>query len=390
MKEFSPLKKIGANFQYFLYFILFCGADAFVYPYLNLYFAWRGLDGTEIGLINSLSYIFTVVAGFVYGTIADKSGRPKTLLLIGILGSALSIFWLSLSQTMICLCLASVLYTFHYVPSGDLGDKLMLDRLGAEDTRLFSLFRLGGPIGYGAGVLVAGAITAASGIVPVFYGGMLVFAAAFVTVLCMPSSPKQGKKAARAPVGQVLAHKHASYFYGVMALWGFVESGSLPYLSVYMDGQGFGAEYTAVLISVAMAGQMIGYLFTPVILKRVREGTLVGAGFLFMVLRIGALVWVKQIPAPIMIMTQLVGGLSQPFLLATMTQMIGENYRGGASNTAQTLKTVANRGIGGSVGVFLFGWLYSRLSAPSVMALFTGFSLAAGLLTLCWSRKLKA
>jgi hypothetical protein len=65
------------------------------------------------------------------------------------------------------------------------------------------------------------------------------------------------------------------------------------------------------------------------------------------------------------------GGSAQAFILTPITLMIGRCFSLKVSSTAQTLKTVASKGIGSSTGAFLYGWLYSRLPGHRVMLLFT-------------------
>lgn len=379
------LTKPIRHLPYILFFILFCGADAFVYPYLNLYFSFRGLAGPQIGLINGLSYLVTILAGFLLGYLADKSGRPKLVLLFALLLTAASIWYLSIARVMLHLCLAGMLYTFFYVPGMDLGDKLVLDHLN-RDVRLFGAFRFGGPLGYSIGVLAAGYLASAMGLISVLHVGILVIGLSILPVLLMRNPPRLDSPPAHAPWRQVATHHNALYYYGVMALWGFSESGALPYQSMYMADLGFSTDYTALLISIAMGGQMIGYLGLPLLMRRLRHEALVSAGFLMMAVRIGSFLIIRQTPVGLMLLLQFIGGLSQPLVLAVITQKIGESFQTEASSTAQTLKTVANRGIGGSVGVMLFGWLYGFLPPVTVMGLFCGLILAFALLTLLWGK----
>ena len=80
-------------------------------------------------------------------------------------------------------------------------------------------------------------------------------------------------------------------------------------------------------------------------------------------------------------MFHFIGGSAQALILTPITLMIGRTFSREVSSTAQTMKTVASKGIGSSTGAFLYGWLYSQLPARSVMVLFTCLIFGFGILS---------
>lgn len=77
----------------------------------------------------------------------------------------------------------------------------------------------------------------------------------------------------------------------------------------------------------------------------------------------------------------MLAGSAQALILTPITLMIGRSFSREVSSTAQTLKTVASKGIGSSTGAFLYGWLYSQLPARGVMLLFTCLIFGFGILS---------
>ena len=204
-----------------------------------------------------------------------------------------------------------------------------------------------------------------------------------MSLLMKESSGTPRRKKARVPVKQLFTNWQSAYIYGTMVLWGFSEAGALSYLAVYMSDRGFSTEYTSVLITIAMVGQTVAFSLMPAIQPVLHPKTMVMLGFLVFSGRILslALVGMQQFPFLLVAVFHFVGGSAQALILTPITLMIGRSFSREVSSTAQTLKTVASKGIGSSTGAFLYGWLYSQLPARGVMLLFTCLIFGFGILS---------
>lgn len=140
-----------------------------------------------------------------------------------------------------------------------------------------------------------------------------------------------------------------------------------------MSDRGFSTEYTSILITIAMVGQTVAFSLMPAIQPVVSPKTMVTLGFIAFSGRILslALVGLSQFPFFLVAVFHFIGGSAQALILTPITLMIGRNFSQEVSSTAQTMKTVASKGIGSSTGAFLYGWLYSQMPARAVMVLFT-------------------
>lgn len=168
-----------------------------------------------------------------------------------------------------------------------------------------------------------------------------------------------------------------------MALWGFSEGGALSYQAVYLSDMGFSTEYTSALITTAMLGQTLTFTLMPLLQARIRPENMVLLGFLLFGGRVLSLTFIAQAAFPgwLVMALHFLGGSAQALILTPITLMIGRCFSAEVSSTAQTMKTVASRGVGSSAGAFLYGWLYSVLPAQGVMLLFTCLIFGFGVLT---------
>ena len=65
------------SIPYFLFFVFYWVAEALFVPYLGLYFELRGMNSVQIGMLNGLFYVVTIVSAMTIGYFADKTRRPR-------------------------------------------------------------------------------------------------------------------------------------------------------------------------------------------------------------------------------------------------------------------------------------------------------------------------
>ena len=239
MSDWKSAHPLLRGAPYFLFFIFYWVAEALFVPYLGLYFEMRGMNSVQIGMLNSLFYVVTIISAMTIGYFADKTRRPRLTVSICFSCVVLVVLYMSRATTLPHLAAAYALYGYFVVSCCDLVDKLLLEQLG-DDTRYFGLFRVGSPLGYSGGAILAGALIPRLGTTSLFPVCML-FAALCVamSLLMKESSGMPRRKKARVPVKQLFTNWQSAYIYGTMVLWGFSEAGALSYLAVYMSDRGF-------------------------------------------------------------------------------------------------------------------------------------------------------
>ena len=337
-----------------MFFISYWATDALFVPYLGLYFEMRGLNSMQIGMLNSLFYIVTVISALTIGYIADRTRKPRLTICICFCCIILMILYMSKATSLLHLAAAYAMYGYFVVSCSDLAEKLLMEQLGNE-TRFFGLFRVGGPLGYSGGAILAGYLIPAAGFTTLFPVSMIFAASCVCMALLMKESRtaiQPRKKGPRVPVQQF-----------------------------FMSDQRFSTEYTSALITIAMIGQTCIYFLMPLIQPRVPPKILVMLGFITFSGRILALALVGTPHVSFFLVSVLhfIGGGAQALVLTPITLMIGRSFSPEISSMAQTLKTVASKGIGSSTGALLYGWLYSVIPARSVMLFFAALIFAFGI-----------
>jgi len=375
------------NIRYFFFYFLFWGADAFFTPYLVVFLDEIGMNGTRIGVVTGISYLVNVLGAVTVGLLADRLGKPQRVMIACVLLADAAVLMTTGARHFAVLILTCSLYSFFALPCIDLCDKLLLD--GIRDTpSLFSLMRIGGSVGYGIGILLAGAAVARQSAksaqkwaLPVF----LVCAALAWSLLRKPVPaapyesrviPKENSSSftsrSHFPLRHIFSRRISWGIYLALLFVGFAESGGAGYLTRDVMARGFSPEFASALILACMAGQIFMFFLMPSVQRRAPAPVLIAAGFLASALRLFALAFVHVLPVWLQFTCQFIGGFSSAFIVPSLTVLIAFHFSGMASNTAQALKTVMNKGFGSCIGVFLHGWMYSFLDPSAAMAFFGG------------------
>ncbi len=163
---FSP--ELRATAYYFVYFMTSGAATV----YAGIWFTDRGLDATQIGIINALPVFIMLVLNLLIGRIADKASDWRQVIVIGaVLGGVIPLglflvqgFWgILLVWTLAALPISAV------GPVGDAATMRMTRRNGTD----FGGIRAWGTIGYMGVIYVTGQIVTLFGggaFLPFFVG----------------------------------------------------------------------------------------------------------------------------------------------------------------------------------------------------------------------------
>jgi MFS family permease len=128
-----------------IYFFIFFAGNAFLRPFLSLFFDRQGLSGTQIGLIGMIAASTQLIAAPLWGHASDNVLKPRRLLQIALLGSVLMMSILSQQTLFVSMAIVSsmdALLTGGLIP---LSDTLAL---GISKGKNYGGIRLWGSLGW--------------------------------------------------------------------------------------------------------------------------------------------------------------------------------------------------------------------------------------------------
>lgn len=359
-----------ASAYYFLYF----GASSALLPYLNLFYQQVGLDTPQIGVLAALLMIVMLLAGPLWGFIADAfrlHGRmlptamlmtlPPVLLLTGA-GS----FWtLALLVVWLAVCLAPI------VP---LADHAVLAVLG-DQSHDYGKLRLWGAVGWGMGAWGAGAIAERFGTQYAFfvYLGVMAVGVVIATRLPAPPAAQQSKPDLR----RFAADKRWLGFLAGVFLFGLAMATINNYFSLYMKSLGAGEGLFGLSVTAASLSELPIFFLSPLILRKWPPRVLMNVAFAIMGIR--CLIYALIQNPTLLIVAQLMHGPSYSAMWTAGVSYAHAITPSGLGASAQSLFGATMYSLAGVVGALLGSQIYAALG-PAALFRAAGLAAFAGLL----------
>ncbi len=369
------MKKTAPACKFFMLYLLFWLAEDALAPYLGLYYQSRGMDGVQIGLLNNVFSVVVILSALSVGMAGDRYGNSRRLLAFLSAGLIAATFLLSVSAGFIILILCTALYAFFYSPYNGIADQMLMLELH-DSPESYGRYRLGGTVGAGIGVIIAGLILShtgrISGLFITYWAAMLL---TFPVIYSLPQGSKgdpSGKKVSLADFRRIFLHRHFVPVYGILLVWGLTESSMMQFQAIHIVNEGFPESLTSTFIALSMVGEAVSFALAPRIVTCLGRRRALGVAFLLQFLKIAALTMIRSLPLALVGALQLTGGAAYAIVYSTATGLISKEFPDQLGYSAQTLKLVVNRGIGVSLGTLSMGialsagrlkYMYAALSA---------------------------
>ncbi|WP_134701037.1 MFS transporter [Ammoniphilus sp. YIM 78166] len=185
------MEYINVNFRLFYFTIYF--SFGILSTLISVYFhSELHLNGTQIGMILSLTPVIVIFSQPLWGIASDTVPKPKLLLFIVLICTALMSIFLSKTSTFLFLIIVHILFSFFQSAVVPLSDSTTLNYTQKEVSDYGSI-RLYGAIGFALAVFIGGKASELFGLKIIFYIYSLMFLiAAYLSVyLPAPKSPKR-------------------------------------------------------------------------------------------------------------------------------------------------------------------------------------------------------
>ena len=364
-------KRQGVGIFFVLYF-LFWLAENCLASYLGIFYEEKGLGGMQIAVINSTFSIAVVAAALFVGALADRIFSQKALLVWLSAALLLGTGLLYVSRSYAMILLSIIVYGFGYSPFNGVCDQMLMKRL-EDRPELFGRLRMGGTIGAGVGVAIAGLLMRKeSHFTALFVVYWLGAGLCLLTALRLPEQAGEKQRASLRDYLHVIQNKSFLPIYLTFVVWGFTESSVMQFQALHIVASGLPQSFTSVFIALAMLGEASMFALAPKLRVRLGANGLIAAAFSLQFFRVGTLALVARLPVPVTAFFQFTGGGAYAAVYSTLTQKISEEFPERIGCSAQNLKLVAYRGIGMTCGLMLIGAFYKAGrsdAAFSVLAL---------------------
>ncbi len=171
-----------------IYYLLWTGAGGFTFPFISLFYAERGLSGTQMGWLGTIGSLVALVSAPFIGRISDNTSHPRRVLQFCLLGSSALMLLLSQQHWFGWMALIVAVESFVGAPIYPLSDAQALSI--SDEKQGFGSIRLWGSLGWAITAFTGGWMVSRAGLVSVFYGYAILYGLCILVIGRIVTTPK--------------------------------------------------------------------------------------------------------------------------------------------------------------------------------------------------------
>ena len=359
-----PIQHKLGGFYFFYYSIV----GTFM-PYWSLYLQDQGFDFNEIGILSSIAIITRFFAPFIWGWIADKSGKRMLLVRIATWMEAVIWFLIFIIPNNFQ-SIAMLMLIFSFFQNAILAqfEGVTLFWLGEKRAELYGKVRKWGSVGFIVGVFSIGALLE---IVPISMLPIMLLCIAF-TAFIWSFTIKEPHHAPQAqtqlePLLPILKRPVVAAFFSIEFLMLFAQAPFYSFYSNYLKQAGFGTTEIGFLWSVGVIAEIIMFAYATLFLNKFSWRFLVSlclamTGLRFVVVGLFPEVFIAQF------ISQTFHAFSFGLFHVIAMRIIFQNFSLGQQGRGQALYSTM-WGLGVASGSVLAGHFWQQLSGQWIFIL---------------------
>lgn len=361
------------SMTFFNYFAL--GA---MLPLLTYYLQYKGLTGSQIGILTALGPVIILLVQPLWGMAADRYQIHKGLLSGAAVLMAISALLFPLSNSFWTLFFLIILINLFQAPLIPFTDTLILQVLEKKRTPYGSI-RLWGSLGFAAAVLIMGKMTDWLTLEVIFYATALSMLLMIVSVLPLPKVTGRQTPSVFAGVGDLLKKRRFLLFLlSAFFTFGPINANNY-YFNLYFQEIGGSITGMGLVFFLSAASEIPFLRVGGTIIRRIGlEGTLLLAA------SVSLLRWLLFlfIHDPLIItFLFFFQGISVGLYLASAPLYVNEITPKKIRASGLTLYAAFGNGLGTVVTNLAAGWILDHFSSMMIYTLLAGMTLL-GLISL--------
>ncbi len=352
-------------------------------PYWSLYLEDQGFNYQEIGILSSIAIITRFFAPFIWGWIADKSG--KRMRLVRIATWMESCIWFAIfmiPNTFQSIALLMLIFSFFQNAILAQFEGVTLFWLGEQRSKLYGKIRKWGSVGFIVGVFSIGALLE---IIPIAMLPVLLLSVAFLafiwsfTIQETDSAPRS--QTTLEPLLPILKRPHIFAFFAIEFILLFSHAPFYSFYSNYLKEADFTTTEIGFLWAVGVIAEIIMFAYAHLFLSRYSLKNLVSLCLImtsirWMVAGLFSNSFIAQFAA------QTIHAFSFGLFHLIAMRMIFQNFSAGQQGRGQALYSTM-WGLGVAFGSILAGH-YWKIYGGSIIFISASGIVLLGLLWVKW------
>jgi MFS transporter, PPP family, 3-phenylpropionic acid transporter len=258
-----------------LYYFVFVGAGGFTYPFLNLFYNQKGLNGVEIGLVLTAGSIVGLVASPLWGRWNDAGGSSVRLLQFGLFASSLALIVLSRQSLFASFALFASLNALASAGIGPLSDALAL-RVTSARRAGYGSVRVFGSAGWAVSVLVGGWLIEQTSLAAGLLGNAAGFFAAALLLLGLAREPARTlleqtreRTGLRTAVRELVRTRALFALALALIARGILSDGHQQFGNLYLEQLGASTKVIGIASMLASVVELPGMFLADRVLRKI-------------------------------------------------------------------------------------------------------------------------
>ncbi|MFQ5488290.1 MAG: MFS transporter, partial [Gammaproteobacteria bacterium] len=329
------------------YFCYFAALGALI-PYWSLYLKSLGFDAGQIGALVAILMATKIIAPYVWGWIADHSGRPMLIVRLASLLSLLAFSGVYLGQGFWWLALVMAVFSFFWNASLPQFEAFTMGYLGAAVHR-YSIIRLWGSIGFILSVGVLGFLLQrlGAGILPAILLALL--AGIWLSSLLVKDQGGHQGDGTAGSILEVLRQPVVRVLLLVCFLMQLSHGPYYTFYSIYLEDHGYGRGAIGQLWALGVLAEIAIFLVMHRLLPRFGVRRLLLVSLILTSLRWLLLALFVELPL-VMVFSQVLHAASFGLYHAVAISLIHRFFPGRRQGRGQALYSSLSFGAGGALG----------------------------------------
>ena len=364
-----------AGFYFFYYAIV----GTFM-PYWNLYLEDQGFSYSEIGFLASLAIITRFFAPFIWGWIADKSG--KRMLLVRIATWVEAFIWLLIliiPNNFQSIAFLMLIFSFFQNAILAQFEGVTAFWLAEKRTELYGKVRKWGSIGFIIAVFAVGGLLDVIEIsqLPIVLMCISILAFLWSFTIAEPKNAPQAQQIMKS-ILPILKQPVVRAFFAIELILLFAHAPFYSFYSNYLKSHGFSTSMIGGLWSVGVIAEIIMFASAQFFFKRWGWRTLISACLVLTAIR-WCLVGIFYQSLFIQVFAQTIHAFSFGLFHLIAMRVIFQYFSAEQQGRAQALYSTM-WGIGVACGSILAGFYWNIIGGELIFVLAGGFTLLGLLL----------
>ncbi len=340
-----------------LFFAALFTAAAVNTGFLSLWFADRGITPSQIGQILGAASLLRVITGPAWGTLADRIGRRRPVLLGAALTAALATLLYATLHDFLPLLLLSVCQASAASALNPLIDSLAL-ALAREGRLVYGPVRAIGSAAYMVATAAAGWVLTRTGSVIVPFLLAAAYGAAGLTVRALPEAATPPSAAHPLSGLRLLTHRPFRTIVIASALIQGAHAAYYGFAPLFWRAQGFSDTTIGLLLAEAIIAEIALFAWGRRLVERLGPPGLTGCAAAAAVLR-----WTVTAlapPLPVLAAMQLLHAATFAMQHLSAMLVLSRTIPPERAATAQALHAALGMGAPTGALMLISGWVYAR------------------------------